>query len=327
MTRPRLAPLALLVVSGHVFWAIVCNVGLAQVDQRPSLQVVKGQLVIRQADGSLQQITSDGRYKGHPVLSPDASRIAYHGRLDAYATAGKHQLQIQVVNVSKKRITSTITIPWTARNVAQMNWLDTRMLSVEGEGAFLSIVDVDARRLLQEIYGTSRQLSPDSTKLAYRRGRIPLYGSIPAEYESDHIQVALLADASPTRVKAPECQTVWSVYPDVARGPHFEQKRFEDINERHILKSEFAWSKESNSLAFVEWQRESFWLTVLSISVQECEVKVAPKRIKLKMQLEEPLTLEWLNSGPAMKLVTAKDSYMIDPQRGTVSVIQPQPPH
>lgn len=288
---------------------------LAAGTQQPKIpvRVIGNEIFVEERPGVLRQLTHDGKPKEHVSISPDGSKIIYHGRFDAYSVSRPQPVVFNALDVRTGRLLHRIPVRWDARYVSRVDWVDPETVVVEGEGAFLAVLDVERGMHTHTVYGTNPTFSPDRTKIAFQSGRIPRYGPVAPQRDSDDVHLELLS------IKR---NSTWTIYPVVQLAAHLERRVFEDLSDRHHLKSLFAWSGDSQKLTFVEQHKESVWLVVLTVQVKESGVRAVPERFRLPEELATVTGIEWLSSGDTIKITTPREVYTVDAQ-GKVRAVKP----
>lgn len=119
-------------------------------------------------------------------------------------------------------------------------------------------------------------------------------------------------------------KTARAIYPELRPWGEDEDRRYDDLSERHHVKGWLSWSSDSRKVAFVEEHRGAFWVVVLEIEVKDSEVKVSPRRFELAKELGEVTGVEWTSEDQAIKVVTEKVTYVVDLGTGEVQVQRSQ---
>lgn len=284
--------------------------------QKVEVRLIDHEIFVKDASGTLRQLTRDGVPKENVTVSPALRKIAYNYTWTAYGFEAKPPVFI-VLDLKTGEVIGKIEVSWVARYISKVEWVDERFLMVVGEHIFIVLLDVEEGKQTHFLYGGRFTLSPDRRKIVFLKGRLPLYGYIPPEYESDEIMLTIVGP----RVSARGINsTARVVYPELRPWGDIEDRRYEDLNERHQMRGGLFWSPDSRKVAFVEEQRQVFWLVVLELDVKDAEVKAVPRRFKLAEELAEVRGIEWMKDNRAIHVVTQEGTYFVDLERGTVSV-------
>jgi len=314
--------------------ALLALVAFNQDRKKVQIELHDREIYVRESSGQLRQLTHDGKPKENAVLSPSGDRVIYHSPFNPYTLPPEPPI-FTVLDVETGDMIRQIPVRWVARFVSSVEWINDQFVMVRGEGCFLVILNLKTGKQTHNLVGWVRgrgcsdfsfSLSPDKRKIVFHHDFTPRYGPIPPELESDYVLLSLVEREPPSgQVKYEyDFSNFKVVYPDVLPWGEIELKRYDDLDERHLSKSTFAWSADSRMVAFVEGHRGAFWVVVLEIEVKDSEVKVSPRRFELAKELGEVTGVEWTSEDQAIKVVTEKVTYVVDLGTGEVQVQRSQ---
>jgi hypothetical protein len=271
--------------------------------QVPSkVRIINNEIFVEDRSGKLQRLTGDGRPKENAQLSPGGSKVFFHYREGAFGTSSAKEILCTVLEIPTGREIARIKINWEARFISRVNWLGEQRVWIEGEGGFLTVLDIPSRKQLFNLYGTHFKASPDHLKIILRRGRIPRYGEILPAFDSDSAELLVIGKAA---------NKPWSVYPSLMPPGRVEPKRYSDLNERHFFISEFAWASDSRRVAFVENQSSRTWLVVLTFGFKPSDVQVDSKRYLLPARMGEIHSLKWQEAGDRIRVAGSEQEKLV----------------
>jgi len=285
--------------------------------QKVEVRLINNEIFVKEASGAVRQLTRDGVPKENVTVSPAMRKVVYNRPWTAYGEEAKPPVFV-VLDLETGEVLREIQVPiWLSRYISTVKWIDERFLMVEGEHINLIVLDVEEGKQTHFLYGGRFTLSPDRRKIVFLKGRLPLYGYIPPEYESDEIMLTVVEP----RVSARGINsTARVVYPELRPWGDIEDRRYEDLDERHQVRSGLFWSPDSRRVAFVEEHRRAFYLVVLDLDVKDSEVRSVPRTFKLAEKLGEVTAVEWMSDGRAIRVVAQEVAYIVDLGRGTVRV-------
>jgi hypothetical protein len=284
--------------------------------QKVEVQVIENEIFVKDASGTWRQVTHDGERKENVTVSPALGKIVYNRPWVPY---GGESPVFVVLDFETGRVLKEIRPEiWLSRLLSKVEWIDERFLMVIGE--YLIILDTEEGKQTQFLHGSPFMLSPDRRKIVFVKGRLPLYGYRPPQYESDEIMLTTV-DQRPVGGKM---KTARAIYPELRPWGEDEDRRYDDLSERHRVKGWLSWSSDSRKVAFVEEHRGAFWVVVLEIEVKDSEVKVSPRRFELAKEIGEVTGVEWTSEDQAIKVVTEKVTYVVDLGTGEVQVQRSQ---
>ncbi|MEM4413176.1 MAG: hypothetical protein ABIN58_11450 [candidate division WOR-3 bacterium] len=302
-------------------WLVIVIVGSLLVSpllgqaQKVEVRLINNEIFVQDASGTVRQLTHDGEPKENITVSPALHKITYNRPWTAYGTEPRPPVFV-VLDLQTGEVLKEVQVSWASRFISKVEWINERFLMVVGE--FLVILDTEEGKQTHLLHGGRFALSPDHRKIVFLKGRLPLYGYKPPEFESDEIMLAIV-DQRP--VVEGINSMARAIYPELRPWGDREDRRYNDLSERHCVKSQFSWSLDTRQVAFVEEHQRAFWLVALDIDVGEAEVKVIPRRFKLAEELAEVTGLEWVSKGRAIRVVTKRASYVVDWGRGTVQLL------
>ena len=302
-------------IRSSTLWLVFCfTLALGQAQKR-EVQLINNEIFVREPSGALRQLTHDGAPKEHVIVSPAGQKVVYNRPWTAYGMEAKPPVFVVLDLESGRELREIQPTVWLSRFISEVVWIDERFLMVVGE--FVAVFDVEGGKQTHFLHGGRFTLSPDRKKIVFLKGRLPLYGYIPPEYESDEIMLAVVeSGVSAKGINS----TARAVYPELRPWGDLEDRRYEELNERHQMRSGLFWSPDSRKVAFVEEHRRVFWLVVLALDVKDSEVKAVPRRFKLAEKMGEVSGIEWTEDHQAIKVIAQEGTYVVDLEKGTVSV-------
>jgi len=309
----------LLTAMKGLLWGIVCfclTAGSYGQNLEIKVRLIGKEIFIEEKTGQLRQLTHDGSYKENVQLSPDGSKVAYHGSYDPYDASSSRRLVLTVVDTSSAKVLAEIPVRWQARYVSRVVWIGPQKVLIEGEGGFIAILDVAQGMQASMIYGSDFRVSPDQTKIAFRKGRIPRYGQIPPEFESDYLDLLLLDEKE---------GKPWTVYPELFAPGRFEPKPIADPSKRHVFCSAFVWSKDNRRVAFVEKQSGASWLVVLTVTPGKPIIQVPSQRFQLIENLGTVTAVEWQESRDSIRIAGTRGVLLVHLRNRLIEQL-PSPP-
>lgn len=272
-------------------------------------------------------VLAEGEYKEGVSLSPDGRRIIYHDKFDPYKPPPLPQpaTTFTVIDVETGKVVHKIPLYWGSnrrgRFLYAIEWITERLILVLGEGS-LALLDVEEGTQIHNLWGSLFSVAPDRRKIIFNRGTPPIY--FHEDYRfflSDYVMLAFVDKGKPImREDVSSNLTAMTVYPEIAPFGKWVERSYGDLHERHFIKSGFCWSADSQRVAFVEEHRRVFWLVVLALDVKDSEVKAVPRRFKLAEKVGEVSGIEWTEDHRAIKVFTQEGTYVVDLEKGTVSV-------
>jgi hypothetical protein len=263
------------------------------------------------------------------TLSPTGDRLIYHWPFNPYNIPAESV----TFTVADRRIdgrTTRMQIDWPARDVASVEWANDRYVLVHGEAAFLSILDTQLARQTHNLVGFDFTLAPDKTKLVYRFDFNGLYGAIPEQMQYEYVLITLLDN--PTSASSPSTN-YRIIYPAVLPWGEGLKDPLFDSTLRHLIKSGFLWSRDSQMVAFVEDNQAQCWLTTLNFEGTGRDISVKSQRFRLtashaeqqdqhvRRGADEALyNLSWTNHSKRLVSVSNhKEQWRVDLETAVVS--------
>ncbi|HXF04464.1 MAG TPA: hypothetical protein VNM72_03505 [Blastocatellia bacterium] len=279
--------------------------------------MINNEIFVREESGVLRQLTRDGSVKEHVTVSPMMRKVVYSRPWTAYGMEATLPTFVVVDLETGEKVREIRPTLWLSRVISSVKWIDERFLMVRGE--FVVIFDVESGKQTHHLYADAYfALSPDGRMMVFVRGRLPRYGYKPPQDESDEIMLSVIGVELPLkemRINA----AARAIYPELRPWGETEDRWYEDLSERHQVKSGSFWSAESREVAFVEEHRGGFWLVVLALDVRGSEVGVAPRAFKLGEKLGVT-AVEWVGDRRAIRVRAKEVVYVVDLERGTVQV-------
>lgn len=313
-----------LVVQGIILF-VMAFLGVAAFNQnreKVQIELLDQEIYVREISGQLRQLTRDGKPKEHVLLSPSGDRVIYHAPFDPYKSPPEPPI-FTVLDVKTGNTIQQIPVRWVARYVASVEWINDRFVMVRGEGHFLVLLDLKAGKQTHNLFGSDFSLSPDGAKIIFRHDFNPRYGPIPPELKSDYVLLSL-AERGPAsgQVKSEyDFSNFKVIYPDVLPWGEVEQKRYDDLDKRHQVKSALTWSPDSGMIAFVEAHRQKFWLVVLELRMANNDVAVSQKSFELGPAVGKIQDLSWISGKNQIKVSGDKRTWLMDLSTGTVQAM------
>ncbi|MCS6803945.1 MAG: hypothetical protein NZ823_02235 [Blastocatellia bacterium] len=241
------------------------------------------EIFLRQGPAQVVQLTHDGKPKYNVQLSPEKQWVVYHGEPTQESPAVVQFLfgVIDLKDFTKKEIRFHVL---KGARIEKVEWVNAYrigvMASIEGRNSYYAIFDAQQGREIDYVLGRIPSVSPDRSKIAYL-AIVPR--NFPPELSSDFIcSVDLsLSDAQiQQQIHQPQ-----ATYPERAI-----KEPFSNLDERHFVRSNLAWSQDSRSIAFVEQHQGAFWVTILDVESARGRIKVHNIR-KLQLAKAEQLQL------------------------------------
>ncbi|MEM4413050.1 MAG: hypothetical protein QXD59_02110 [Candidatus Caldarchaeum sp.] len=237
-------------------------------DQAQEVLCRNGEVFLRKVTGEIIQLTNDGKKKYEVLLSPDARWVIYRG--EPKQDRAMLRLDITMIDVNDSGTKRTIHFHTALRSVTKLKWLNDRYFALIGEtnskNSYYAIFDVKVREVITELVGYGFSLSTDRLALVYRpfvpRGA-------PSEFASHYIEIFDLRDQQPAR-RHEGRKYARLLYPE-----HDPDNAFTNLDDRHFVRSNLAWSSDSRSIAFVEQHRRTYWLTILELQQVRHGVQVS----------------------------------------------------
>jgi len=243
------------------------------------------EVFFKKASGEIIQLTNDGKKKYEILLSPGAQWVIYRGEpLRDRAMLG---LDITVIDVQDPASKKDVHLDLALQSLISMEWLNEHYFALVGEtnskNDSYAILDPKMGGVIAELVGCGFHLSPDRLALAYR-SFIPR--GAPTEFNSHYIELFDLRDREPApRHEGRRYAQV--LYPD-----HDPDKPFDNLDERHFVRSNLAWSPDSRSIAFVENHQRTLSVLVLDLRQGAGGIKVSNVR-KFELTKEGERRLLW----------------------------------
>jgi hypothetical protein len=236
--------------------------------QQQEIFVRGNEVFLKKVSGEVIQLTNDGKKKYDVLPSPSGRWVVYRG--EPVRDRAMLQLDITIIDVQDPASKKTIHHDTSLRSLTRIEWLNEHDLALIGEtnakNDYYAIFDAKVKGVVTELVGTDFQLSPNRSGLVYL-SFIPR--GTPAEFFSHYVELFDLSDreSGPRHDRKRYAQIL---YPD-----HDPDKPFGDLDERHFVRSNLAWSPDNRSLAFVEEYRRAYWVTILDLLEDAEGVKVA----------------------------------------------------
>lgn len=261
-----------------------------------------------------RQPTADSKRKQDMVTSPSKSLVAYHGPFDPYKSL-QEPLVFTVADARTKVPLRSIPVQWSARYISSVNWVDDRYVVVRGEAGFLAVLDVEANKQTHNLIGSNFSFSPDQMQVAYSYDFNPRYGQIPPEYQSDYVLFSLI-NRSPVTGQTQdqhESSNYKVIYPDPLAWGEAERRPYNNLNERHQIKSGFVWKSDGRKVAFIEGYRQKLWLVVLQLNVSSSDVTVSSQRFELNTDANSDIPVFiWTPSGNQIKVSGNQANWLVN---------------
>lgn len=296
-----------------------------------SAQEVKVRRVLRtdvyvEGPGVWRKLVQDPEPKEDVLLSPDESEVIYH---DGFKQNRSPSLTLTVLDAQTGRVKRKIPLDIASKFLIFVDWLDSRHVVIQTSSKY-TIVDIKNGRIIHQLSCALpglAALSPDRRLIVFQ-----ITGGghgVPPEYASDYVRLALV-EKGPPQGKIYDYSLYMGIYPEVVSGEKFEFKRYDDLAERHLIRSALVWARDGRKVAFVEEQRGKFWLVVLTVVVKGETVTATHKRIELVGLAEEVKDLllgpyvrivEWMPDDKTIKVVTHHSAWLADLEAGVARLI------
>jgi len=227
-------------IRSSTLWLVFCfTLALGQAQKR-EVQLINNEIFVREPSGALRQLTHDGSPKEHVIVSPAGQKVVYNRPWTAYGMEAKPPVFVVLDLESGRELREIQPTVWLSRFISEVVWIDERFLMVVGE--FVAVFDVEGGKQTHFLHGGRFTLSPDRKKIVFLKGRLPLYGYIPPEYESDEIMLAVVeSGVSAKGINS----TARAVYPELRPWGDLEDRRYEELNERHQMRSGLFWPEQT----------------------------------------------------------------------------------
>lgn len=264
-----------------------------------------------------------GTDKQHLTISPDQKYAVYHLPFDPYGRSTEPLIFVATDNRTGETLRK-IPIEWRARTVSAVDWINDHQISVLGEAGYLAILDIEAGEQTHNLRGRDFAISPDGGRVIYSHDFNPKYGYIPPEFESDYVLLSFIMQPSSEPIGERKDRSEFHViYPGVSAVNGFERKAYENLDERHRIKSNFAWSADSRSVAFVEVHQQKPWLIVLQPAISGESISSDFQKIALKVPTDAvAATVTWSPDGSAVQVSAGETTLSVNLKAG---VVQPPP--
>lgn len=304
--------------------ALLCLifVHLPVLAQELKVRTVMGNVYV-EGPGVWKDLIRSDEHKEDALLSPDGAKVIYH---DGFKQNKSPSMTLTVLDAQTGEVIRKIQLDIPGQFLIFVDWFDNRRVVVQTSNNY-TIFDVESGRKIHNIFCVPpglASLSPDRRIIVFQEtGGLRGAGS-PPEYHSDYVRLALIEKAPPGG-KSYDYSVYMTIYPEVTSWGKFEFKRYDDLNERHHIKSALVWSRNSENVAFVEEHRGKFWLVVLDVIVKDEAVTSTHKRIELLGLAEEVKELipgqnirgvEWLRDGKTIKVVSRKSTWLANIEAG-----------
>lgn len=307
-----------------LFWLIfVPPLVLAQ---ELKVRRVLGIDVYIEGPGVWRDLVQDPELKEDVLLSPDGTKVIFH---DGFKQNRSPSLTLTVLDAQTGRVIRRIPMDIASKYLIFVDWLDTRHTVVQSSSKY-TIVNIESGRIIHDLSCALpglASLSPDRRIIVFQ-----MTGGghgIPPEYASDYVWIALV-EKGPPEGKTYDYSAYMGIYPELISGKRIEFKRYDDLNERHQIRSRLVWSRDSQNVAFVEEHREKFWLVVLTIVVKgevitathkRCELVGLAEEVKELLPGQEIRAVEWLADGQTIKVVSRKSTWFARFRAGEVRLL------
>jgi hypothetical protein len=298
--------------------AFLSLTAVGQSGKEVQVELIDREIYVREASGQLRQLTHDGKPKEHVMVSPSGNRIVYHAPFDPYKSPPERPI-FTVLDRKTGNVGQQIPIYWPARVVESVEWISDGIIMVRGEGRFLAVLNLKVGKQTHNLIGSDFTLSPDATMIVFRHDFNPRYGPIAPESRSDSVLLSLIENGPTSgRVESRfDSSNFKVIYPDLLAWGEVEQKRYENLDERHQIKSTFVWSPDSHKAAFVEVHQQRYWLISLRLDRMNGDVAVSHKSFDLGPPVGKILALSWSEKNQ-VTISGEKTTWLIDVETGTM---------
>jgi len=289
---------------------------LGQVAKKVQVELRGQEIFAKEPSGQWRQLTRDGRPKEHIALSPSGSQIIYHTTFDPYKSPPE-PLLITAINAHTGKTIWQIPVKWAARFVSSIEWINDHLAIVRGEAGFASIVNSITGKQTHNLFGADFKVSPDGRKIIYHYDFNPRYGPVSEEYKTDYVLISLTDRSSPVDPENGSANFK-AVYTDLLPWGEVKKEPYMDLDSRHQIKSTFAWSTDSNKVAFVETNEKSLWLTVLGVESKDEDITIDKRRYNLGPIVSNIQAISWEATGRQIKVSGDKEIWLVNPITGAV---------
>lgn len=290
-------------------------------EQQPKQSRQKSQRQVKNLDQPRQH-TENSTQEENLAVSPNQAFAISSEPYDPYMLSPEPQV-FAVLDAKTGNHLRRIPVFWAARYVASVEWINDRFVAVRGEAGFLTVLDIEAGKQTHNLRGNDFNISPDGTQIVFSHDFNPRYGYIPPEYESNYVLFSLVK-RHPTSSRAGDKYSFVNqkvVYPDSFAWDESVWKAYDDLDDRHQIKSTFAWSKDSQKVAFVETHRGKLWLVVLQPKVQGEDVTVDSQKVELGASIDNISLLSWVSNSNQIKVSDDLTTLLVDLDTITVQPV------